>query len=94
MQPHSAEQLSQVAENRCWFVHLAPGNPNHLPPRGLEATIAFTVRLERATRSMCFAAVQLDDHSLSAPEAVGFYPSSIELQKGIELGIWEIRTGE
>lgn len=79
-----SKQLTKVIDDRVRFVQLAPGDSNHSPSCGLKAAISFTVRLERATRSVCLASVQFDDHSLVTPEAVRLNPSSVELEQGIE----------
>ena len=89
------QQLAKVSEDLVRLVfHLAPGDPDHPPTGGLEVTISFTVGLERASRSVCGAAVQLDDHPLGTPEAVGFNPSSVDLEQGIELRGGKVRSGE
>jgi hypothetical protein len=71
--------MTKVSEEGRGVVQLAPGHPNHPPTRGLEAAVAFTIRLESDAGPVRRAAVQLDDQHLFSPKAVSFDFESVQV---------------
>lgn len=70
----------EIGEKGVWVIQLMPGHPDHAPPGNLEPAISFTVLLEGDASPVRLAAVQLDDHPLRPPQAIGldFVPVDVE----------------
>lgn len=83
-----SEKVAKVGQEGRWIVELAPGHPDHPPTRSLETPVAFPVRLEGDTCSVCPAAVKLGDQPLLSPQAVGFDFETVDVQKAVEFGPW------
>jgi hypothetical protein len=89
-----AEEMLKICNQRGRIIELSPGDPDDSPASYLESSVPFTVRLERHSCPVCLATVELDDQPLLPPQAIGFNFESIEVQEGVEPGLWQIGTSE
>lgn len=56
--------------------------------------VTFAIGLKGHATPVRFAAVELDDQALCPPEAIRFYHAPAKVEKDVELGLRQVRTGK
>jgi hypothetical protein len=86
MQSRGGKQATKVAKEGVLVVELAPGHADNSPSCGLKAAVAFAIHLECDARAVRFTAIQLNDHPLGSPKAIGLDFESVQVEENVELG--------